>query len=163
MDDSVAPSALALHPSTLLVRILVLNGPNLNLLGTRETDIYGLVSLGDLERGLRLDFPDVDFTFQQHNSEGALVDALHEADPLAMTGIVFNPAAYAHTSIAIRDAIAAIRTPVVEVHLSNVYAREDFRQTLVLSSVCVGVITGLGPAGYHLGVRYFLDHGASRA
>jgi 3-dehydroquinate dehydratase II len=140
------------------VRVLVLNGPNLNLLGTRETDIYGLVSLADLERGLREAFADVTFDFAQHNEEGALIDALHEADTLETAGVVFNPAAYGHTSVALRDAIAAIRTPVVEVHLSNVYAREAFRQTLVLSPVCVGVISGLGVAGYHLAVRYLKDH-----
>ena len=145
------------------MRLLVLNGPNLNLLGTRETDIYGLVSLDDLATNLRRDFPDVDFDFQQHNSEGALIDALHSARGLGTAGIVFNPAGYAHTSIALRDAIAAIETPVVEVHLSNVYAREDFRQTLVLSAVCAGVITGFGPSGYHLAVRYLTDHATPQA
>lgn len=145
------------------MRLLVLNGPNLNLLGSRETDIYGLVSLADLETGLRRAFPEVDFAFEQHNSEGALIDALHRAGGLGTMGIVFNPAAYAHTSIALRDAIAAIATPVVEVHLSNVYAREAFRHTLVLSPVCAGVITGLGPAGYHLAVRYLTDHATPQA
>jgi 3-dehydroquinate dehydratase-2 len=145
------------------VRLLVLNGPNLNLLGTRETDIYGLGSLADLEGGLREAFPDVDLVFAQHNAEGALIDALHAAETDGTNGVVFNPAAYAHTSVALRDAIAAIRVPVVEVHLSNVYAREDFRQRLVLSAVCAGVITGFGPAGYHLAVRYLVDHAAPRA
>lgn len=139
------------------MRLLVLNGPNLNLLGTRETDIYGLASLDGIAEDLRAAFPDVDLDFRQANGEGALVDALHEAERAGVAGVVFNPGAYAHTSIALRDAIAAVRVPVVEVHLSNVYAREPFRQKLVLSAVCAGVITGLGPAGYGLAVRYLLD------
>jgi 3-dehydroquinate dehydratase-2 len=146
------------------VRLLVLNGPNLNLLGTRETDVYGLTSLGEIERGLRAAFPDVAFDFRQHNGEGALVDALHEAERAGLDGVVLNPGAYAHTSIALRDAVAAIRVPVVEVHLSNVHAREPFRRRLVLSAACAGVITGLGPAGYALAARYLLDRavGAGR-
>ena len=139
------------------MRLLVLNGPNLNLLGTRETDVYGLASLGEIERGLRAAFPDAAFVFEQHNGEGALVDALHTAERDGLDGVVFNPGAYAHTSVALRDAVAAIRVPVVEVHLSNVYAREPFRRRLVLSAVCAGVITGLGPAGYALAARYLLD------
>ncbi len=142
------------------MRVLVLNGPNLNLLGSRETDVYGLVRLGDLERGLRAAFPEVAFTFRQHNHEGDLIDALHEAGADGTAGVVLNPAAYGHTSLALRDAIAAVGVPVVEVHLSNVYARESFRQTLVCAAVCAGVITGLGPAGYHLAVRYLVEHRA---
>jgi 3-dehydroquinate dehydratase-2 len=139
------------------VRVLVLNGPNLNLLGTREADIYGLTSLDEIAAGLRAAFPDVAFDFRQDNGEGALVDALHAAERDGCDGVVFNPGAYGHTSIALRDAIAAVRTPVVEVHLSNVYTREGFRRRLVLAPVCAGVITGLGPAGYHLAVRYLRD------
>ncbi len=145
------------------MRLLVLNGPNLNLLGTREMDIYGLASLDGIAAGLRAAFPDVAFDFRQNNSEGALVDALHEAEAASAAGVVFNPGAYAHTSIALRDAIAAIKVPVVEVHLSNVHAREPFRQTLVLSAVCAGVITGLGPDGYGLAARFLLDRARERA
>lgn len=144
------------------VHLLVLNGPNLNLLGTRETDIYGLVSLEDLALDLRSAFPETELGFAQHNSEGALIDALHAADKLTTQGVVFNPGAYGHTSIALRDAIAAMETPVVEVHISNVYAREDFRQTMLLSPVCAGIITGFGMAGYHLAVRYLKDHTGSK-
>jgi 3-dehydroquinate dehydratase-2 len=147
------------------VRVLVLNGPNLNLLGTRETDVYGLASLAEIAADLRAAFPDVDLAFVQTNAEGALVDALHAAERDGQDGVVLNPGAYGHTSIAVRDAIAALRVPVVEVHLSNVHAREPFRRRLVLAGVCAGVITGLGPAGYHLAVRYLRDfaRGGARA
>jgi len=139
------------------VRVLVLNGPNLNLLGTREADVYGLASLDEIARSLRDAFPDVDLAFAQHNGEGALIDALHAAERDGHGGVVINPGGYGHTSVALRDAIAAVRVPVVEVHLSNVYAREPFRRRLVLAPACAGVITGLGPAGYHLAVRYLRD------
>ena len=142
------------------MRLLILNGPNLNLLGSRETDIYGSVSLAELEQGLRTAFPDVDFRFAQDNNEGALVDALQQAEADGLDGVVFNPGGYGHTSVALRDAIAAITTPVVEVHISNVHGREAFRQRLILSAVCRGVISGLGPPGYHLGVRAFLEGSA---
>ncbi len=139
------------------MRLLILNGPNLNLLGSRETDIYGSASLAELEQGLRTTFPDVDFRFAQDNNEGALVDALQQAETDGLDGVVFNPGGYGHTSVALRDAIAAITTPVVEVHISNVHAREDFRQRLILSAVCRGVISGLGPAGYQLAVWSFIE------
>ena len=139
------------------MRLLILNGPNLNLLGSRETDIYGSVSLAELEQGLRTTFPDVDFRFAQDNNEGALVDALQQAAADELDGVVFNPGGYGHTSVALRDAIAAIATPVVEVHISNVHAREAFRQQLLLSPVCRGVISGFGPAGYHLAVQSFIE------
>lgn len=139
------------------MKLLVLNGPNLNLLGTRETDIYGTASLADLEAGLKAAFPDVDFVFFQHNGEGALIDRLHAAETEAMTGIVFNPAGYTHTSVALHDAIAALSVPVVEVHLSNVHQREAFRHTSRTAAACAGQILGFGPAGYHLAVQYFLN------
>ena len=139
------------------MRLLILNGPNLNLLGSRETDIYGSGSLGKLEQGLRTTFPDVDFRFVQNNKEGALVDVLQQAETDGLDGVVFNPGGYGHTSVALRDAIAAITTPVVEVHITNVHAREDFRQRLILSAVCRGVISGLGPVGYQLAVRSFIE------
>ena len=137
--------------------ILILNGPNLNLLGTREPETYGHATLADLEAGLRAAFPEVTFVFFQSNHEGVLIDRLHEAHQQAVDGIVFNPGGYTHTSVALRDAVAAIDPPVVEVHLSNVHARETFRRHSHLAPVCAGQICGLGRTGYHLGVRYFVE------
>lgn len=137
------------------MNLLVLNGPNLNLLGTREPQTYGTQTLGDLEEELRAAFPDVSFQFAQSNHEGALIDRLHAAHEDDLAGVVFNPGGYTHTSVALRDAVAAIDVPVVEVHLSNTSAREDFRHRSRIAPVCVGQISGLGPAGYHLAVRYF--------
>lgn len=139
------------------MKLLILNGPNLNLLGTREPEIYGRGTLADLETGLRETFPDVDCTFYQSNHEGALIDRLHAARTEGFAGVVFNPGAYTHTSVALRDAVAAVGLPVVEVHLSNVHARESFRRRSLLAPVCVGQISGLGRQGYHLAVRYFLE------
>lgn len=136
---------------------MVLNGPNLNLLGTRETDVYGQASLDEIEGRLRESFPEVSFRFIQTNHEGGLVDALHEAESNKMDGVVLNAAAYTHTSVALRDAIAAISIPVVELHISNVHGRETFRRRSMISSVCRGQITGLGIAGYRLAVSYFVD------
>ncbi|OIN68476.1 type II 3-dehydroquinate dehydratase [Exiguobacterium sp. KRL4] len=133
------------------MRILILNGPNLNLLGTREPTTYGTETLSDLEEQLRERFQQVDFRFIQSNHEGDLVDRLHEAR--GYDGIVLNAAAYTHTSIALRDAIAAIEVPTIEVHLSNVHARESFRHHSMLAPVCRGVISGLGMKGYLLAVE----------
>ena len=137
------------------MKILILNGPNLNLLGQREKDIYGQGTLKELESGIRQAFPNDAFVFFQSNHEGILVDRLHEADGQGFAGIVFNAAAYTHTSVALRDAISAIQTPVIEVHISNVHAREAFRHHSHMAAACVGQIAGLGFAGYHLGVHYF--------
>ena len=139
------------------MHLLILNGPNLNLLGTREPETYGAATLADLERGLQAAFPEVTLAFYQNNHEGALIDRLHLAQTEAVDGVVFNPGAYTHTSVALRDAIAATGVPVVEVHLSNIHAREAFRHTSLLAPVCVGQISGLGMAGYHLAVRYFVE------
>ena len=138
--------------------LLILNGPNLNLLGTREPDTYGHETLADVEDALRRAFLSVDFAFRQENGEGALIDHLHTAHANGLDGIVFNPGGYTHTSVALRDAVAGIEVPVVEVHLSNVHAREAFRHTSRIAPVCVGQITGLGTTGYHLAVRYLLEH-----
>jgi 3-dehydroquinate dehydratase-2 len=138
--------------------LLVLNGPNLNLLGTREPDTYGSASLDDIETALDQAFPNASLTFRQANGEGALIDHLHTAHERGLDGVVFNPGGYTHTSVALRDAVAAIDPPVVEVHLSNVHAREDFRRTSRIAPACVGQMSGFGPAGYHLAVRYLLDH-----
>lgn len=137
--------------------VLVLNGPNLNRLGQREPDVYGALTLADVEANLRSRFPQLSLTFVQSNCEGTLIDALHDADTVETAGVVFNPGGYAHTSVALRDAIASISTPVIEVHVSNVFARETFRHTSLLSAVCAGVITGLGVAGYTLAVRHFAE------
>ncbi len=143
------------------MHLLILNGPNLNLLGAREPETYGRATLADLEAGLRAAFPGVTLDFFQSNHEGALIDRLHQAHRDGLDGVVFNPGGYTHTSVALRDAVAAIAVPVVEVHLSNVHAREAFRRRSMLAPVCVGQIGGLGAAGYHLAVRYFVAHAAS--
>jgi 3-dehydroquinate dehydratase-2 len=139
------------------MQLLILNGPNLNLLGTREPAVYGTGTLADLEADLRATFPDVGLSFFQSNHEGALIDRLHAARTDGTDGIVFNPGAYTHTSVALRDAVAAIGVPVVEVHLSHIHAREPFRHHSLLAPVCVGQISGLGRRGYHLAVQYFVD------
>jgi len=139
------------------VTILILNGPNLNLLGQREPDVYGSRSLSDIEESLQKDFDEVTFRFTQSNHEGTLIDALHEAERDGLAGVVLNAGGLTHTSVSLRDAVAAIQVPVVEVHLSNVYAREAFRHRSLLAPVVEGQITGLGPMGYALAVRYLLD------
>jgi len=140
-------------------RILVLNGPNLNLLGTRETDVYGTATLDDIVAELRTVAAErnVELYDVQDNSEGGLIDALHEARTRA-DGVVFNPGAYTHTSIALRDAIASIDVPVVETHLSNVHAREEFRHTSVVGAVCVGVVAGFGADSYAIALDALLRH-----
>ncbi len=143
--------------------VLVLNGPNLNRLDVREPSVYGALTLDDLQADLRQRFPDLALRFAQHNSEGALIDELHAADTVETAGVVFNPGGYAHTSVALRDAVASISTPVVEVHISNVFARDDFRQRLVIAGACAGVVSGMGLAGYALAVAHFGGHvGAGR-
>jgi 3-dehydroquinate dehydratase-2 len=138
--------------------LLVLNGPNLNLLGTRDPDTYGTATLDDVETDLATRFPDLTLTFRQDNGEGALIDHLHAAHREDIDGVVFNPGGYTHTSVALRDAVDAIGPPVVEVHLSNVHAREDFRRTSRIAPVCVGQISGFGPVGYALAVRALQEH-----
>ena len=143
------------------MHILVLNGPNLNLLGRREPDVYGDVSLKGLTAELLLRAPeDVSLTFIQSNHEGELIDALHEAYDYA--GVILNAGAYTHTSIALRDAISAIKAPVVEVHISNVHAREPFRHETKLAGVCLGVISGFGLTSYTLAMHALIEHWRNR-
>jgi 3-dehydroquinate dehydratase-2 len=140
-------------------KFLVLNGPNLNLLGTREKSVYGSDTLENIINELRVyaQQHDVELRDFQSNSEGALVDAIHEARTWA-DGIIFNAGAYTHYSIALRDAIAGVGLPVIEVHISNVHAREEFRHKSVLAPVCLGVIAGFGRNSYFLGVDALLRH-----
>jgi 3-dehydroquinate dehydratase II len=136
------------------VKIAVLNGPNLNLLGTREPDLYGTETLGDIERTLRGVGSEIgaELQFEQHNGEGELIDAIH-AFRGCVDGIVINAGAYTHTSLAIRDALTAVELPFIEVHLTNVYAREAERRHSMLAPAAVGCIVGLGAYGYELALR----------
>jgi len=134
-------------------RILIMNGPNLNLLGKRETEIYGVHDFKSYLEQLRERYPDVRLDFFQSNMEGALIDKLHEAGFGKVDGIILNAGAYTHTSIAIMDAIKAINTPVVEVHISNVFARESYRHKSMISEACKGVVTGFGLDSYRVALE----------
>lgn len=140
------------------MRILIINGPNLNFLGKREPQTYGAMTLWDLENHLKGKFSSLQLEFYQSNSEGDIVGFLQKAMDGSTAGIVLNAGAYSHYSYAIRDAISMLPVPVVEVHISNTYAREEFRRTSVLSSVCKGVIAGLGMAGYELAVEFLVGN-----
>jgi 3-dehydroquinate dehydratase-2 len=138
------------------MRIAIINGPNLNLLGKRETDIYGNTSFENFLNELKKKFPAVEFSYYQSNVEGELINEIQRVG-YSFDGIVLNPAGYTHTSVAIGDAIAAIKTPVVEVHISNVHAREDFRKLSHVSGKSVGSIFGLGLKGYELAIEWLID------
>lgn len=137
------------------MRLLIINGPNLNLLGMREPEIYGNEGFDAYLQRLRAKYPEVEIEYYQSNVEGELINKLHEAG-FSCDGIILNAGAYTHTSIAIADAVAAIRTPVIEVHISNVARREEFRRHSFLAPVCKGVISGFGLGAYELAVLDFL-------
>lgn len=143
------------------MKIMIINGPNLNMLGIREKDIYGTFTYEDLCKYIET-YPnykekDIDFTFLQTNHEGEIVDFIHKAYTEKYDGIVLNAGGYTHTSVAIHDAIKAVSIPIVEVHISNIHAREEFRKVCMTSSACVGQITGLGKLGYVLAVVYLTE------
>ena len=140
-------------------KILLLNGPNLNLLGLREPDIYGGTTLAAIEARLQKQASEAGVALDvfQSNAEAELIDRIQQAPREHVEFILFNPAAYTHTSVALRDALAAVRVPFIEVHLSNVNAREPFRQRSYFSDIAVGVISGLGAKGYELALAYALD------
>ncbi|MBL7744810.1 MAG: type II 3-dehydroquinate dehydratase [Chitinophagaceae bacterium] len=138
------------------MKIAIINGPNLNLLGKRETDIYGNMSFDKFLEQLKAKYPQVVFSYFQSNIEGELINEIQKAG-YEYNGIVLNPAGYTHTSVAIGDAIAAIKAPVIEVHISNVHAREDFRKLSHVSGKAAGSIFGLGLKGYELAVEYLLS------
>ena len=135
------------------MNIQIINGPNLNLLGKRETSIYGNESFETYFETLKKRFPSVQLHYYQSNVEGELVNKLHEVG-FSFDGIILNAGAYTHTSVAIHDAIAGIKTPVIEVHISNVYSREEFRHKSLITSKCVGLITGFGMEGYAMALGY---------
>ena len=136
-------------------RIEIINGPNLNLTGVRQPEIYGTVTMEQMVAGLRERFPQAEIGYYQSNVEGEIINRLHEVG-FSADGIVLNAGGYSHTSVAIHDAIAAITTPVIEVHISNIFAREEYRRHSLLSDVCKGVICGLGLEGYRFAVEFLL-------
>jgi len=137
------------------MKLIVINGPNLNLLGTRETQVYGSVSFEAYLATLRKLFPDVNIEHYQSNIEGEIINKLHETG-FGYDGIILNAGGYTHTSVAIADAVKAIRVPVVEVHLTNILAREEYRHTSLIAPACRGSISGFGLDGYRLAVESFL-------
>lgn len=137
------------------MHIHIINGPNLNLLGQREKNIYGEISFDQFLENLRMEFTEQKITFYQSNIEGELINNLHETGFLA-DGIILNAGGYTHTSVAIADAVAAIKTPVIEVHISNIFARESFRHVSLIAGKCLGSISGFGLNSYKLAVEAFL-------
>lgn len=138
------------------MKIQIINGPNLNLLGTREKSIYGDQTFDDYLKILQSRFPEVAIDYYQSNVEGEIINKLHEVG-FSYDGIVLNAGAYTHTSIAIHDAIGSITTKVAEVHISNLHAREEFRHKSLITSKCVGLITGFGMEGYAMAIQYFIS------
>lgn len=143
------------------MKIQIINGPNINLLGKREPSIYGAVSFDTYLKQLRQRYPDIELDYYQSNVEGELINKLHETG-FDYDGIVLNAGAYTHTSIALQDAIRAITAPVVEVHISNVHRREEFRHKSMISCACLGVICGFGLNSYRLAIEALLDAGPTK-
>jgi 3-dehydroquinate dehydratase-2 len=139
------------------MKIAIINGPNLNLLGKRETDIYGNESFDAYLLQLKTTYPAIELSYFQSNIEGELIDEIQRVG-FSFDGIIFNPGGYTHTSVAIGDVIAAIKTPLIEVHISNIFGREEFRKISHVSAKAVGVISGLGLKGYELALQYFIKH-----
>lgn len=137
------------------MKIIIINGPNLNLLGKREPEIYGSLSFEEFFESLVKKYPALTLEYYQNNVEGELVNKIHEVG-FSYDGILLNAGAYTHTSVAISDAIAGVKTPVIEVHISNIYKREEFRHKSIISKECIGMIAGLGLDGYDLGLQYFI-------
>lgn len=137
------------------MKIIIINGPNLNLLGKREPEIYGTQTFEDYFTELKNEFPQIELDYYQSNVEGELINKLHEIG-FTYDGIILNAGGYTHTSVALADAVASIKTKVIEVHISNIFAREEFRHTSLLSKNCVGIISGLGMKGYEMALRFFL-------
>jgi 3-dehydroquinate dehydratase II len=137
------------------LKIQIINGPNLNLLGKREPEVYGSTSFEDYLEDLKSQFPEHDIHYYQSNVEGELINKIHEVG-FSFDAILLNAGGYTHTSVAISDAIAGVTTPTLEVHISNIYKREEFRHKSIISKSCVGMISGLGLKGYALGIQYFL-------
>ena len=139
-----------------MIQIAIINGPNLNLLGMRETDIYGNESFDQFMIKLQAKFPEVNFTYFQSNIEGEIVNAIQHAG-FSADGIILNPGGYTHTSVAIGDAVAAVPAKVIEVHISNIFSREEFRKISHVSAKATGIISGLGLKGYELAVSCFVN------
>ena len=140
-----------------MARILIINGPNLNLLGVREPEIYGRLSMDGYIEAIKADYPNVEIDYYQSNHEGDIIDRLHnDGFDEELNGIILNAGAYTHTSLVIADAIKAIKTPVIEVHISNIHAREAIRHTSLISPVCRGVIAGFGLDSYRLAIEALL-------
>ena len=139
------------------MKIIIINGPNLNLTGSREPEIYGVTGFNLLLEEFKNSYQNIEIEYFQSNIEGEIIDKLHETG-LSFDGIILNAGGYTHTSVAIADAIAAIRSPVVEVHLSNIYARESFRHVSITGRNCKGVITGFGIDSYRMAVQYFVSY-----
>lgn len=142
--------------SIYFMRIQIINGPNINLLGKREPSIYGAVTFEDYLAKLREDYPLIEISYYQSNIEGEIINKLHEIG-FESDGIILNAGAYTHTSIALLDAIRAIIAPVIEIHISNVYAREPFRHVSMIASACIGIISGFGLYSYHLAVEALVN------
>ncbi|MBL7890870.1 MAG: type II 3-dehydroquinate dehydratase [Bacteroidia bacterium] len=138
------------------MKIIIINGPNLNLLGTRETDVYGAKSFEDYFNELKAKYPSIELSYYQSNVEGELINKLHEVG-FNYNGIILNAGGYTHTSVALRDAIAGIKTATVEVHISNVFAREEFRHTSLIAPKCKGSISGFGMDSYRLAIESFIN------